>query len=178
MRNQAESPLLRLPAEIRNMIFSFALESAAFSVDHWYTAKDGKESVAFIRKGLYLPRVCRQIYYETKHLLDSYLFISIGAGGCPCAWQPALDRQGHHFRGVLEWRMTNATLESVEVGFFDNDDESHLTVVRPLFPAVKRVVYKNSSFTIDPAGMLRTLFDKPGLEVVRVPGSGQQAKRD
>lgn len=64
VRNQNESPLLRLPAELRITIYRLAIDSVTISL----TFKPTKLS----RQGLTLPQVCRQFNNETKRLVDIY----------------------------------------------------------------------------------------------------------
>ncbi|KAH6879058.1 hypothetical protein BKA58DRAFT_453270 [Alternaria rosae] len=56
--NQYHSPLLRLPAELRNKIFDLALEISAKSWQH-------KPDIHWDR--LHLSRTSRQIFAETAH---------------------------------------------------------------------------------------------------------------
>ena len=68
-RNATTSPLLRLPAEIRNEIFSYAMSNSTITIAH--TVATHNQSIP--SKGFYNPRpypaasllfVCRQIYSE------------------------------------------------------------------------------------------------------------------
>lgn len=69
-QNQRDSPLLRLPAEIRNIIFAYALGGHVFDtlriIAHHYGTAVAKE-----QKLSPLLAVCRQIYSETALLLYS-----------------------------------------------------------------------------------------------------------
>jgi hypothetical protein len=78
-RNAQQSPLLRLPAEIRNMIFIFALSDNIISPTLWHADSDPdpehtstvSRSVTGNRPPLHrfsLLRVSRQIYAETAIL--------------------------------------------------------------------------------------------------------------
>lgn len=60
--NQTESPLLRLPAELRNRIYVFALGTA-------HVQFEMLASVQPRRNDLCLPRTCRQIKSETAPFL-------------------------------------------------------------------------------------------------------------
>lgn len=53
VRNKTKSPLLRLPAELRNYIYRLALETATFTMFEF----EG-DSVRLIRHDLELPKVC------------------------------------------------------------------------------------------------------------------------
>jgi hypothetical protein len=96
-RNSLKSPLLRLPAELRNKIFAFALgghditiystiySTTSCLMDHTfgkdflsYTAvSSDKEAQGFVKPAFQLPRVCRQIYSETAtlaYVLNTFKF--------------------------------------------------------------------------------------------------------
>ncbi|KAI4609748.1 hypothetical protein J4E80_008393 [Alternaria sp. BMP 0032] len=67
MSNQRNSPLLRLPAEIRHMIFGYALGGKTFHIHHHEyqgIAKNGTVS----KNALALLAVCRQVFAETALL--------------------------------------------------------------------------------------------------------------
>ncbi|KAF1946258.1 hypothetical protein EJ02DRAFT_248378 [Clathrospora elynae] len=85
LRNRRESPLVRVPAEIRNKIYGYALGGLEFHIkrsDHegkWFRAKrlaiatrpidaDRQELPKFDPELLALTATCRQIYIETKLL--------------------------------------------------------------------------------------------------------------
>jgi len=71
-RNSTTSSLLRLPAELRNHIYQYALRVNTITIyDHG--AVDGGQTLTS------LPRVCRQLYKETSTLifsLNSFTFSS------------------------------------------------------------------------------------------------------
>ncbi|USP77115.1 hypothetical protein yc1106_04389 [Curvularia clavata] len=67
-QNQQQSPLLRLPAELRNKIFAYALGGRTFRFKTtgnypWYI-----KNVTKYKHALALLQVCRQIYAETALL--------------------------------------------------------------------------------------------------------------
>jgi hypothetical protein len=73
-RNWAEPPLLRLPAELRNAVYRFVLETADL-------VADDKPAMTLQRSDLRLPRVCRQIHDETRALVGMY-----GTVRLRCTW--------------------------------------------------------------------------------------------
>ena len=70
-RNQTESPLLRLPGELRNKIYEYALSQSIFQIV-WYNHYGDHLVRTFYPLDLaYLPKTCRQIYQETLLLPTS-----------------------------------------------------------------------------------------------------------
>ena len=69
-RNQRKSPLLRLPAKLRNKIYIFALDTAAVNV-RW------DQHSILTRDDLHLPRACRQIHTEVQPFLDTYTILRL-----------------------------------------------------------------------------------------------------
>ncbi|KAF3001333.1 hypothetical protein E8E13_005790 [Curvularia kusanoi] len=69
-RNRKESPLLRLPAELRNRIYGYAMSGGVTLEDHLLPAE---LAVAHNPPGasLALPKVCYQLHQETALLLFS-----------------------------------------------------------------------------------------------------------
>ena len=69
-RNAAVSPLLRLPAEIRSIIYSTVLKSHKFLTSrlNQYLDKYGTTYVKY-RTLLKLLLVCREIYFESRLLV-------------------------------------------------------------------------------------------------------------
>ncbi|KZM25614.1 uncharacterized protein EKO05_0001866 [Ascochyta rabiei] len=94
-RNSIESPLLRLPGEIRDKIWRYALGEHEISIQNLSreeVVSDGYEirtlhsealvSPGFVRHTFQLPKVCRQVYVESSHhvyLLNTFTFLSMGA---------------------------------------------------------------------------------------------------
>ena len=77
IRKQTVSPLLRLPAELRNTIYSFVFNPVTIYVAF--------EPLTPIRQGLTLPQVCRQIQQDTKSLIDTYDTVHLNVG-LECSW--------------------------------------------------------------------------------------------
>jgi hypothetical protein len=76
--NATDSPLLRLPAELRNMIFKYAVRADNGTILLCYNKHDEFSSMGtyvplrilpYMAFGL--PRVCRQLYAETATLVYS-----------------------------------------------------------------------------------------------------------
>ena len=62
-RNQRESPLLRLPLELRDQIYEYV------TIDDSYCGNDGVYDAGSKRKNAFAVRaICRQIYLETRTL--------------------------------------------------------------------------------------------------------------
>jgi hypothetical protein len=76
-RNQTASPLVRLPADLRDIIFRFALYPVTVYVAF--------EPITPIRQGLTLPQVCRQIQRETKFVVNTYETVHLNVGP-DCMW--------------------------------------------------------------------------------------------
>lgn len=66
--NQLQSPLLRLPAELRNNIFAFALDTADLQPRY----SRGDVTLQIVNLGRCLSQTCTQIRKETEHLHDSF----------------------------------------------------------------------------------------------------------
>jgi hypothetical protein len=79
-RNATTSPLLRLPAEIRNMIYTFALGIGTIRMLHF---RHGLNLRYGLELSINLLRVCHQVYTETcllPYKLNTFDFI--GASAC------------------------------------------------------------------------------------------------
>ena len=92
-RNSIESPLLRLPPELRNKIWQYALgehcidirdlnteEPTASIHDNHTPSPDPHHHPLFIRPTFQLPKVCRQTYLESSpyiYTLNTFAFHSL-----------------------------------------------------------------------------------------------------
>ncbi|KAF1925307.1 uncharacterized protein M421DRAFT_258957 [Didymella exigua CBS 183.55] len=63
--------LFKLPAEIRTMIYAYALSDIVIRIKPTNTDPDWCIERKSTRKALFLPRVCRQIHHETASLVFS-----------------------------------------------------------------------------------------------------------
>lgn len=158
VRNQTESPLLRLPPEIRQMIFAYVLESASLFI---YDDMD-TDRTEVPRTGLHLPQVCRQIQRETKHLVDNFLYLSLDGSCCICAWDEDFDRRGHDARMVLELRLSSSIMAKLEDGEFDHGEGT----AGHGFPSLQRVICESPQ--VSDVLAIRSLFGKADLEVMHV----------
>ncbi|KAF1949088.1 hypothetical protein CC80DRAFT_581879, partial [Byssothecium circinans] len=68
--NAINSPLLRLPGEIRNKIFHYALCDYKLEI-HNKQSLNSPPSYNYIQPRFQLPRVCRQIHAETAPIVYS-----------------------------------------------------------------------------------------------------------
>lgn len=91
-RNAAESPLLRLPAEIREKVWKCATSGVCVNATRrkeiFPTWADGSsEKVVRNASAFHLPRVCRQIYAETAVLPYASSTFIVDASDARCiAW--------------------------------------------------------------------------------------------
>jgi hypothetical protein len=69
------SPLLCLPAELRNMIYSYAFDSATFSsyyIETCYNRPRSLQSLHLLEEGRGLRLTCYRIYQETTGYVGTY----------------------------------------------------------------------------------------------------------
>jgi hypothetical protein len=86
LRNQCESPLLRLPGEIKNQVYEYALGGKTWTI--WR----GQDDVCNKRKdALALLRVCRQLHADTAAL--PFKLSIFAHNGDPFAFQRWLRRK-------------------------------------------------------------------------------------
>lgn len=160
VRNQIESPLLRLPLEIRQIIFAYALDSATFFFN--WRGPSGR-----VRADLHLPQVCRQIHCETKHMVDSFLYVSLDGDACICTWSTALDQQGCDLGSVIEVRLLGSMTAQIDEWVKDHGrwlaDKLHQQ-----FPSLRRVICESSEVLGDKNESIRRLFGKADLQVVYI----------
>lgn len=161
-----DSPLLRLPGELRKKIYEYALESPVLRItcDHNRSFNYDYPSLAFVQQRL--PQVCRQVHCETKHPVDNFLWISLDGNYCICAWDKALSRQGHDVNSVLEFRLSSTVATEIEEWVDDHDEgfTSHH------FPFLYGVICESPQNPDDMTTAIRTLFEKANLEIVHIKG--------
>lgn len=131
--NQYYSPLLRLPAELRNKIFDLALELSANSWQH-------KSGLHWDR--LHLSRTSRQIVAETAHYFAIHIY------PVACATQYWYDdcgfpRPRHKFtpsqiRAVLYIDLDGRTFESLEQEHIE--PVPHTIHTLRVFPALQKLI--------------------------------------
>jgi len=165
-RNQRDSPLLRLPPEIRIIIWRFALDTASLSLGEMCR-----------RTKLHLLRLCRQINIESKPFVKAFTTLSLEESRPTDKSHIRYDvcRSRHDFASVRRL--------SLDFGLFPNFNPSHRRCclgmcspylpsqhtggVQEMFPALERLV-------LDPfwpleegqAHSIRLVFSKPHLEIV------------
>lgn len=144
------------------MIFTYALDSADLYV--YYNID--KRRTEFSRDDLHLPRVCRQVHCETKHLVDNFLWVTLDGNSCVCAWGTALSRQGHNIHSVREFRLSSTMTTEIEEWVDDHDEG----FTHSGLPFLQKVVCESARDPDDITTAMRTLFDKADLEVVHTQG--------
>jgi hypothetical protein len=167
-RNQTASPLLRLPADLRDIIFRFALYPVTVYVAF--------EPITPIRQGLTLPQVCRQIQRETKFVVNTYETVHLNVGP-DCMWS-ANDfvRLASDLRAIFstivtlqlspaatEWMNYQAvfSLYDAELDvFFDWSPNP----IPEIFKSLKRLIFRSENSSL--RDRFRALFGKPDLEMV------------
>lgn len=168
-RNSIESPLLRLPAELRNPVYRAALDTAVIFVGY-----EIARPPRLRRKGLYLPRVCRQTRHEIASLVDGYTKLHL-EGSWKWArvrsFQSALIRQSQSFSAVRELHLPveKAVLISQYIeGLAVHGLPQQLSgkLLQNIFSSLERIVlYVKDQGNID-AHIFRHWLGKPELEIV------------
>ncbi|KAL1604039.1 hypothetical protein SLS60_005631 [Paraconiothyrium brasiliense] len=88
-RNAIQSPLLRLPAEIRSKIFQYATGGG-----HFLIAMPHEGNITDLRRsGVYLPQVSRQIYSETATLIFENNTFALDVDRMLISWVPYRSEQ-------------------------------------------------------------------------------------
>jgi hypothetical protein len=177
VRNKTKSPLLRLPAELRNYIYRLALETASFTMFEF----EG-DSVRLIRHDLELPKVCRQINAETKPFLHTFSVLSLRAGAEWAAQEfdnlvNALDHHRFCDMDIQELRLCD-TMTYFLLGFMtDSARNRHMwgqadrNCLPQPFASLDRLIVtavRGEAWYIDESDVtnFRTLFGRPGLVVL------------
>lgn len=170
-RNQTESPLLRLPAEIRTAIYAYALGAATIRVVR-------TTPMELRRDGLHSPRTCRQIYKESQPLVDAMTVLSLVHRDI---WSPvdlkhALNRQSHSFTNVQELHLNPERAHLFFFQYKHNVKQGRMEllvttceVLAQIFPSLQRLVL-DVGFTSQThhynVHVMRLLFCKAELEIV------------
>ncbi|KAH6639846.1 hypothetical protein C7974DRAFT_470275, partial [Boeremia exigua] len=171
-RNQNNSPLLRLPAELRNRIYEFAFDAATLRRDLSPTSA-GRYFVVPDTPRLTL--VCRQIHFETRpfrgnrtyrrltvrmegrHIADLVDWV----GQAQCAQIIQID-MFQSLAGAIRPRVKEASPQGQYNGLWDASGEQ-------IFSSLKRVVVTYPITLADDAveigESLQTLFGNPDLDV-------------
>ncbi|KAH7084321.1 hypothetical protein FB567DRAFT_79441 [Paraphoma chrysanthemicola] len=122
---QTESPLLRLPAEIRNMIYSYAITTTTiytsaigrvfFCVlpDNTNPSSKGRVPTISLHRQITLPQVCRQLRAETYSLLFAINTLEISGLRCSSTTDdyPADVRNAVEVLRVQLWPHLDSELE-------------------------------------------------------------------
>jgi hypothetical protein len=123
-RNEAKSPLLQLPPEIRNMIWKHVFSDVAVILDipMWSTVEKAYKvrDAAKIRQLLMIPGVCRHFYFElSRHIYALMTFVIVPS--CPSYYYPLFEQaavpwaarllpgQRHAITKVVGWKFTTTT---------------------------------------------------------------------
>ncbi|OSS43440.1 hypothetical protein B5807_11810 [Epicoccum nigrum] len=80
-RNQEESPLLRLPPDLRNKVYTYAFDHATVLNATGFRPGSSKgyrsPFTRIYEDSSRLRLVCRQLFYETSPFIDSYTYLSV-----------------------------------------------------------------------------------------------------
>jgi hypothetical protein len=138
--NQTASPLLRLPAELRNKIFQSAIVHNKFLVE------DPSQAPVPVMSNVGLLLSCRQINHEAAGLVPYSPVVRVGEYVCPCEFFPVEGVDG----GFGKYKINEAVqvLEITKVFFnlfstdyldFWIDDDRERNWLSEIFPNLKRV---------------------------------------
>ena len=142
------------------MIFTYALDSAAISIDYI----DCKNSYAFTRQGLHLPQVCRQVHCETKHPLERFFYVSINGDACICAWESALNRQRCHLHAVVELKIMEDMKALVPCWIAEQAGDGIPPAARHVLPYLEHVLVESQHGQDNhELETVRDIFGRPGL---------------
>ncbi|KAF3007683.1 hypothetical protein E8E13_009236 [Curvularia kusanoi] len=200
-RNQAESPLLnRLPREIRDMIYQFALDTAIvelpqppsrFLTHVWNTPRTriyAEPRFFFQEPGLL--STCRQIKQEAKSYADKYTTVVIA---------PTFDYDLHCFEKTLRAMHTRASrFQGVQEIVFERHELSgilnfsgrqypqngpnHFGITSRTFPLLEAVLWPNCPLRRvtwnELMATARYCFMKPNLLMYNLPGYEEYEKPD
>jgi hypothetical protein len=168
IRNQEQSPLLRLPSEVRNMVYRYVLDTAIIRI---------------LPNNRYLPRflfrtpssllVARQIHGEASAFQDQYIAVRITLGtSCRRLYRifTAIRLRASRFRAVQELEIPQRALDQ-NVRVRDSDVQMHpyyRRVTQQDLPALETVVWtpgRNLSQQVREE-TVRYTFDRSVLRIV------------
>lgn len=175
-RNQCDSPLLRLPAELRNNIYWFAFESAP--------AQYRVDSRGIPRFEMVAPSpvlCCRQLYHEWKPFRWEFTDLEIQVSSKDlCYWLASLvSRTCKHklrFEKVRVLKVDDKVVQAMEMYWYWPHETIHIPDMGPVayqpelmgavFPALEIVVLPRVLFdTNTTSEVARRYFNKPHLAV-------------
>ena len=172
-QNQVNSPLLRLPAELRNKIYRLVFDAATLKKDISPTSS-GRYKVALDSSRL--SRVCRQIRFEAAPFQQDYMY-----------HQLSLRMESKHIPDLVDWVGQTQCAQIVRIEMFLSLAGAIHRMVRResiqgpyagpwaasgdrIFPSLACVVvtypiYLEEEEAIQVGTSLQTLFGNPNLEV-------------
>jgi hypothetical protein len=175
--SQLQSPLLRLPAELRNQIYQEVFDTAILrhtKTEIKSAQPKTKSSARFIRQAPALALVCKQLYHETEPFLGSFTKLAIEERDYRIHYYrkfrqyvEALKISGYNFGKVQVLEVDAAILNSMErfhSGLGSKDEISMFA--QAMFPALDVAVLPSHWF-LDPVtrAVVRFCFRKPDLSV-------------
>lgn len=110
--NQKNSPLLRLPGEVRNLIYKYALSDRLIKSRTRYDWLFNEPFAPNVIPALNLSLACRQLYAETYTLTYSYGTFYI----------PDVDDREYYLEQFDEWTRTGDVTDYVNMGDLDPHD--------------------------------------------------------
>lgn len=163
-RNAAESPFVRLPGELRNKIWGYVASDLLVIVhgsNHKHHLAPSSDTDRITKAAFQLPRVCRQIYADTRILLynqSRFIFMH---------WHnPALDWAILTGKVKMHFLLSCAQGEAIRT-VVANSLES-IQLLRPLFPSITRMELWDHWKTVikqDKAAGLELLWHKGYADV-------------
>jgi hypothetical protein len=138
--NQTASPLLRLPAELRNKIFQSSIVQKKFILD------DPSQVLVPVMSNVGLLSSCRQINHEVAGLVPYSPVLRLGEYVCPCEFFPTDGEDGGFGKyrinqAVQVLEITNVFLKLFSTDYLDfyiNDDHERKWLPE-IFPNLKPV---------------------------------------
>lgn len=187
-RNQQRSPLLRLPPELRDMIYRYVLDTAITRVlpPPGYDREESRHAVyAFNRNLRFLLRtpsillVARQIYGEASAFQDQYIAVRLTVEPRHLLIQsafhaifPAIHLRASRFRAVQQLEVPQFVLETnAYFRIIDrrrNRNSNSPRVTQQDLPALETVVWTPGPFISqqEQEETVRYTFSRSGLRIV------------